>query len=106
LSATDATFSSGFVCLDADSQPVSYSNVRVAALQNAITVDAINPATVVFSTGEGLNPAPQTLNITANGANATWGATSNVSWLTLAVSNNLIPGQLTVTANVSALAQG
>ena len=34
ISATDSTYSTGFVCLDAGSQPISYSNIRVAAVQN------------------------------------------------------------------------
>ena len=37
MSATDSTYPSGFVCLDADNQPISYSNIQVAALQNQVS---------------------------------------------------------------------
>jgi hypothetical protein len=44
MSATDSTCATGFLCLDADSQPISYSNIRVSAIQNQVTLDAPSPA--------------------------------------------------------------
>jgi hypothetical protein len=44
MSATDSACATGFLCLDADSQPISYSNIRVSAIQNQVTLDAPSPA--------------------------------------------------------------
>ena len=80
MSATDSSYASGFVCFDADSQPISYSNVSVASVQNPVNLDPVTPSSLVFNAGPGFTPAPQTVNITAGGASTTWAATSNVSW--------------------------
>jgi len=103
MSASDSTYATGFVCLDADSQPISYSNVSVASVQNPVTIDQIAPSSLVFNAGPGFTPAPQTVNITAGGANTTWGATSNVSWVTVTSSNSLTPGSLTISVTPSNL---
>lgn len=106
MSASDSTYAAGFVCLDADSQPISYSNVSVASVQNPVTIDQITPSSLVFNAGPGFTPAPQTVNITAGGANTTWAATSNVSWMTVTSSNSLTPGSLTISVNPSDMPQG
>lgn len=106
MSATDNTYASGFVCLDADSQPISYSNVSVAAVQNQVTLDSATPASLVFNAGPGFTPAPQTVNITAAGANTTWAGTSNVSWMTVTASSSLTPGTLLISVNSSGMPQG
>jgi hypothetical protein len=107
-SASDSTYGSGFVCLDADNQPISYSNIQVAAVQNQVALSPISPSSLVFNagTGTGSNPAAQTLNITAGGASTTWAALSNASWLTATASNSLTPGTLTVSVKPSGLSIG
>lgn len=105
-SANDAAYASGIVCMDADSQPVSYSNVRVAAVQNQVTLDPINPSSLIFNATPGSNSVPQSLSITAGGASTTWAATSNVPWLSLNSSSMLTPATLTATASASGLAPG
>jgi hypothetical protein len=105
MTASDATYSSGYACLDADSQPISYSNIRVDAVQGQVNLDSL-PSTLVFGALVGSNPAPQKLNVTAGGANVAWGATTNASWLLATASPALTPGVLTVSVNSSGLAQG
>ena len=106
FSVTDTTYASGYVCLDADSQPISYSNVRVLGSQTQVTIDTPSPSSLTFSALPGATPAPQVLNITAGGASTTWAATSNQPWLTVAASTSLTPGALTVTAKPAGLAEG
>lgn len=106
MSATDSTYSSGFVCLDADNQPISYSNINVDALQGQVNLDPLSSTNLVFNAVVGSNPPPQTLTVTAGGANVAWTATSSASWLVAAPSTTLTPGKLTVSANSSAMAQG
>jgi hypothetical protein len=106
MSASDGTYSSGFVCLDANNQPISYSNVSVAAVQNQVTLDPITPASLVFNAGSGPAPAPQTINITAGGAITTWAASTTTPWITVTASNSLTPGTLTISVNPSGMAQG
>ncbi len=71
-----------------------------------MTLDPVTPSSLVFNAGPGFTPAPQTVNITAGGANTTWAATSNVSWMTVASSNSLTPGSLTISVNPSGMAPG
>lgn len=106
MSATDSTYTSGFVCLDADNQPISYSNVQVAGVQNPATLDTPSPASLAFSTLPGVTPASKTVNISAGGAATTWAVTSNAAWLNATVSSTLTPGVITVSANPAGLAQG
>jgi hypothetical protein len=105
-SATDSSYSSGFVCLDANTQPISYSSIQVAAVQNQVTLDSMTPSSLVFNAGPGLTPAPQTINVTAGGANTTWAVTSSTSWMTATTSTTLTPGTLTVSVNPAGLPQG
>ncbi|MCU1306235.1 MAG: hypothetical protein JWN45_930 [Acidobacteriaceae bacterium] len=106
MSASDSAYSNGFVCLDADNQPISYSNISVAAVQNQVAIDPVTPSSLVFNAGPGFTPAPQTVNITTGGANTTWAATSNVSWMTVTSSNSLTPGSLRISVNPSEMPQG
>ena len=106
MSATDATYASGFACLDPDSQPISYSNVRVAGMQSPVVLDSISPASMVFNGAPGSISSPQTISVTAGGANTTWAATANVAWLSLSQSSILTPGTLTISANGLGLAPG
>jgi hypothetical protein len=106
MSATDSAFAKGFVCLDADSQPISYSNIRVVGVQSPATLDAVTPSSLVFNAVPGAHSAPQTIAITAGAANTTWAASSNVTWLTVNASGILTPGSLTVTADASGLVAG
>jgi N,N-dimethylformamidase beta subunit-like, C-terminal/Domain of unknown function (DUF4082)/Bacterial Ig domain/3-keto-disaccharide hydrolase/Viral BACON domain len=106
MSATDNSYASGFVCFDADNQPISYSNVSVASVQNPVTIDQISPSSLVFNAGPGFIPPAQTVNITAAGANSTWAATSDASWLTVAPSSTLTPGSLTISANPTGMSPG
>jgi hypothetical protein len=106
VSATDNSYPSGYICMDADNQPISYSNVQVAAVQNAVTIDSVNPSSLVFNSVGGSVPAARTLNISAGGATTTWAASSNAAWLTVSASNSLTPGQLAVSTNPAGLTQG
>jgi hypothetical protein len=106
MSASDSTYANGFVCLDADNQPISYSNVRVAAVQNSVILDPITPASLIFNTSPGGTAAAQTINVTAGAANTTWAATANAPWLTLNASKTMTPGTLTATASASSLGSG
>ncbi len=106
MSATDSSYSSGFVCLDVSNQPISYKNIQVAAIQTAVALDAPSPSNLVFSSAPGQSPGPQTVSISAGGAATTWAVTTNASWLTATASNSLTPGVVTVSANGSGLSEG
>jgi hypothetical protein len=106
MSATDSSYSAGYVCLDADSQPISYSNVQVDGIQSAVAVDPVTPSSFVFNSVGGTIPAPQTVNITAGGATTTWAAKSNAAWLSVSASSSLTPGQLSLSVNPTGLAPG
>ena len=106
MTATDSTYANGIVCLDADDQPIAYSNVQVAAVQSPVTLDAITPSSLVFNAGIGPAPAPQTVNITTGGANTTWSASASASWITATASASLTPGTLTVAVNASGMSPG
>jgi hypothetical protein len=106
MNATDSTYSNGFVCLDADNQPISYSAVQVSGVQNPVTLDAPSPSSLTFRTLPGSTPPSQTVNISAGGAATTWSVTSNATWLSAAISSTLTPGVITVSANTSGLSQG
>ena len=106
MSVTDTTYGSGFVCLDADNQPISYSNVQVASVQSPVTLDAPSPSSLTFGTLPGVVPPSKTVNISAGGASTTWAVTSNATWLSATISSSLTPGVITVSANPSGLSQG
>ncbi len=106
MGSTDSSYASGYVCLDADSQPIAYSNIQVGAVQKTAALDPVSPSSLVFSSVGGSVPSPQTLNITAGGATTTWAVTSNAAWLSAAASTSVTPGQLTVAVNPAGLAQG
>ncbi len=106
MSANDSTYSSGFVCLDADNQAISYSNIQIASVQNQVSLDPL-PSSILFSASPGSAPVPQTLNVTAAGATTAWAFTTNgASWLTASASATLTPGSLTITANAAGLSEG
>jgi len=108
MTASDASFSNGYVCMDADSQPISYSNVRVSAVQAPAVLSAL-PTTVVFSASPGsMSPAPQTINVSAGVAATTWGVSvaPAASWLTVTTSASLTPGTVTLSVNPTGLAEG
>jgi hypothetical protein len=106
MSATDSTYANGYVCLEGDDQPVSYSNVQVAGVQNAVTLDTPNPSSLTFSTMSGTIPSSQTVNISAAGIGTTWSIKSNATWLSATASSSLTPGVITVSANPLGLANG
>jgi hypothetical protein len=106
MSVTDTSYTTGYACLDADSQPVSYSNVIVRAVQSQVKLDTPSPASLVFNAVPGATAASQNVNISAGGASTTWAVTSNQSWLTTTVSATLTPGVITVTANAAGLSEG
>ena len=106
ITATDATYTQGYVCLDADSQPISYSNIRVESTLPQVTIATPLPSSLLFAALPGAAPAPQVLNISAGGASTTWAVTSNQPWLTATASTSLTPGTLTVTANPNGLVEG
>lgn len=105
MQVTDIAYSSGVVCMDADNQPISYSNISVDAVQSAVTIDPV-PTNLVFNENGGAASAPQTINITAGGATTAWAASSNASWLNVAASNSLTPGTLTLSVNGTGMAEG
>jgi hypothetical protein len=105
MSATDTAYSSGFVCMDADSQPISYENVRVTGTGNPVTLSAPSNG-LTFSSLEGSVPAAQTINVSAGSANTTWGVRTSASWLKASVSSSLTPGTASVSANPTGLSPG
>jgi hypothetical protein len=105
MSATDTAYSSGFVCMDADSQPISYENVRVTGTGNPVTLSAPSNG-LTFSSLEGSVPAAQTINVSAGSANTTWGVSTSASWLKASVSSSLTPGTASVSANPTGLSPG
>jgi hypothetical protein len=108
MSVADATYATGFVCLDANNQPISYSNVRVSAVQPPVQLDTPSPSSITFAVVPGTAPAPQTVSITAGGASTTWAISISAGspWLTASVSTTLTPGVITVSANPAGLAEG
>jgi Domain of unknown function (DUF4082)/Bacterial Ig domain/Viral BACON domain len=104
----DATYTSGFVCLDANNQRISYSNVRVSAVQPAVQLDPPSPSSITFAALPGATPPPQTVNVSAGGAATSWGISTSAGapWLTPSVSTTLTPGVVTVSANPTGLAEG
>ena len=108
ISVNDTTYASGYVCLDVDSQPISYSNVRVAGVQAQAHLDTPSPSSISFGALPGNTPPPQVLNITASGASTTWAASvsNGASWLTAVASATLTPGTLTISANPTGLSEG
>jgi hypothetical protein len=108
MTAADTTYSSGFVCLDADNQRISYSNVRVSAVQPAVQLGAPSPSTITFAALSGATPPPQTVNVTAGGAATTWAISTSAGapWLSTSVSTTVTPGVITVSANPAGLAEG
>lgn len=105
MSATDSTYTSGFVCMDTDSQPISYSNVRVSAVQSQAAL-SVTPSSLIFSALPGSSPAPQTVSVGAGAATTAWAITSNQSWLTATASSTLTPGTITVSVNTSGFGEG
>lgn len=105
MSATDSSYSSGFVCMDADNQPISYSNVQVSAVQSQAALSA-SPSNLVFSALPGSSPAPQTVSVSGGGATTAWAVTSNQTWITASASSTLTPGSITVSVNSSSFAEG
>jgi hypothetical protein len=108
ISVADSTYATGFVCMDADSQPISYSNIRVDAVQPQVALATPSPSSLVFSALPGSTPAPQALNITAGGASTTWAASvsSGAPWLSISASTTITPGVLTVSANPAGMGEG
>jgi hypothetical protein len=105
MSATDNAYTSGFVCMDADSQPIAYKNVRVTGTQGPVTL-SVPSNDLTFSSLGGSVPAGQTINVSAGGATTTWGASTSASWLKATVSSSLTPGTATISANASGLSPG
>jgi hypothetical protein len=105
MSATDSSYASGFVCMDADSQPISYSSIRVSAVQNQAALSA-SPSSLVFSAVPGSTPASQTVTISGGGATTAWAVTSNQTWLKASASSTLTPGTITVSVNSTGLGGG
>ena len=108
MNAVDTTYGSGFVCLDANNQQISYSNVRVSAVQAPVQLASPSPASLTFAALPGTTPPSQTVNISSGGAATTWAiSTSGGSpWLTTSVSSTQTPGVITVGANSAGMAQG
>ena len=105
MRASDSTYGSGFICMDADSQPISYQKVRVASSQPPVTL-SVSPSSVIFSAMPGGTPGPQTVTISAPGANTAWGIKTSGAWLSAAVSSTMTPGAITLSANPTGLPAG
>jgi hypothetical protein len=105
MRANDSTYSSGFICMDADSQPISYQNVRVASSQPPVTLSA-TPSGITFSAMPGGTLAPQTVTISAAGASTAWGIQTSGAWLSAAVSSTMTPAAITLSANPAGLPEG
>lgn len=106
LQAADSTYGSGFVCLDADNQPISYSNISVSAVQTPAALAAPSPTSLIFAAAPGVTPPSQSVNISAGGASTAWAVRSNVSWLSATSSTTMTPGVITASPNPAGLAEG
>jgi hypothetical protein len=107
MGANDSAYTAGFVCMDADSQPISYSNVRVSAVQSQAAI-TVTPTSAVFAANPGSTPGPQNINVSAGAAATTWAikVAPAASWLTATPSSTLTPGTLTLAVNATGLAEG
>ena len=111
MSATDPTYSNGLVCMDADSQPISYSNVRVATTRGTVSLNA-SPASLVFSAQPGSTPAAQVVNVAAIIAISTWQAATDQPWLSVVQSSSFTAGRgrapatATISVNTAGLGEG
>jgi len=105
MSVTDSTYAGGFICMDGDNQPISYSNVRVSAVQGQASLSA-TPTNLSFSSLSGSTPPAQTLVVSAGSATTALGITSNQTWLSVSPSSLISPSTLTVSANPAGLPQG
>lgn len=105
MSATDSSYASGFVCLDTDNQPISYSNIRVSAVQSQAALSA-SPSSLIFSALPGSLPASQTVTVSGGGATTAWAVTSNQTWLIASASSTLTPGTITVSVNSAGFPEG
>jgi hypothetical protein len=105
MSATDSAYTSGFVCMDADSQPVSYKNILVTGAQSTATLSAPSNG-LTFSSLEGSIPAAQTINVSAGGATTSWGVSTSAAWLKATASSSLTPGVASISANPAGLSPG
>ena len=105
MSVTDSAYTSGFVCMDADSQPVSYKNILVTGAQSPATLSAPSNG-LTFSSLEGSVPAAQTINVSAGGATTSWGVSTSAAWLKATASSSLTPGTASISANPAGLSPG
>ena len=105
MSATDSAYASGFVCMDADSQPISYKNVRVAEAGSPVILSAPSNG-LTFSSAAGSVPAVQTLAVSAAGASTTWGVSASASWLKASASSSLTPGTASISVDPAGLSSG
>ena len=107
ITASDSNYANGYVCMDADSQPITYSNVRVSSLQGAVAVTAA-PTSAVFSASPGYTPPSQNITVSAGGAATTFGisVSPSGSWLSAVASASLTPGTITLSVNATGLAAG
>jgi len=105
MNATDSSYASGFVCMDANNQPISYSNIRVSAVQSQAVLSA-SPSSLIFSALPGSTPASQTVTISGGGAATAWAVTSNQTWLTATASSTLTPATITVSVNSTGFGEG
>ncbi|PYP92404.1 MAG: hypothetical protein DMG65_04180 [Candidatus Angelobacter sp. Gp1-AA117] len=111
MNATDPAYSSGLVCMDADNQPISYSNVSVAASDPAINLSAA-PSSLMFSALPGSPASQQIISVDAQNAVTTWAVSTDQPWLTAVASANFTaprgqaPATATVSVNTAGLAEG
>ncbi len=105
LTATDPSYTAGYVCFDPSDQPVSYNSALVLSSTPAATLTP-SPTSLSFSSpNTGANPPSQTLSL-ATSYGVTYGAATDVPWLTVQTSSATTPATLTVSVNSSNLANG
>lgn len=66
-----------------------------------------SPTALAFSSPDGSNPAPQSLNITnCVGGSTNWTASDNAPWLSVSPTSGTTPSTLTVSVNTAGLSPG
>jgi hypothetical protein len=106
ITTADPNYGSGYFCMDVSNRPISYQNVRIAAMQPGVALSTPVPASLNFTTLPSGQAAAQTVSISAGGATTTWGVTTSASWLIATPASPLTPGTMSVSVNTTGLPIG
>ncbi len=105
LSATDASYTTGYVCFDPSNQPVAYSQaVVLSSSAGAMLTPSV--AQLNFSSpSPGVSPPAQSFMLSSS-VPVTYGVSSSVPWLTVSLSSATAPATITAAVNNASLGNG